>query len=87
MWQNQFPLPVLSIGQPVIPSAPLGIDIYSAAKKLKTRVLYDFANVEGFQQLSFVGNDLDFVTGAAGVFLTRPEMGLIPLEILKHQIN
>jgi hypothetical protein len=36
------------------------LDIYSAAKE--PGVLYDFADVEGFQQASIVGQDLDFVT-------------------------
>jgi hypothetical protein len=43
-----------------------GLDIYCAAKKFEIGVLCDFADVEGFQQLSFVGQDLNFVTRAAG---------------------
>jgi hypothetical protein len=38
------------------------LDIYSAAKKFEPGVLYDFADVEGFQQASIGGQDLDFVT-------------------------
>jgi hypothetical protein len=49
-----------------------GSDIYSAAKKFETGVLYDFADVEGFQQISFIGQDLDFVTRTTGVLFPRP---------------
>jgi hypothetical protein len=55
-----------------LPSVLSGLDIYSAAKKFETGVLYDFADVEGFQQHSFVGHDLNFVTRAAGVLFMRP---------------
>jgi hypothetical protein len=40
----------------VQPSVPSGLDIYSAAKKFETDFFCDFANVEGFQQHSFVGH-------------------------------
>jgi hypothetical protein len=48
------------------------LDIYSAAKKFETGFFCDFADVEGFQQSSFVGQDLDFVTRTAGVLFPRP---------------
>lgn len=54
------------------PSVLSGLDIYSAAKKFETGVLYDFADIEGFQQISVVGQDLDFVTRTAGVIFPRP---------------
>jgi hypothetical protein len=34
--------------------SPLGLDLYPAAKKFETGILYDFANIEGFQQTSRV---------------------------------
>ena len=49
-----------------------GLNIYSAAKKFETGVLYDFADIEGFQQISVVGQALDFVTQTAGVIFPRP---------------
>jgi hypothetical protein len=41
------------------------LHIHSGAKEFKTRLFNDFANVEGFQQISVIEDDLDFVTRAA----------------------
>jgi hypothetical protein len=49
-----------------------GLDIYSAAKKFETGVLYYFADVEGFQQHSFVGHNSNCATRAAGVLFMWP---------------
>jgi hypothetical protein len=42
--------------------SPSGLDLYPAAKKFEAGVLYDFANIEGFQQIYRVGQYLDSVT-------------------------
>jgi hypothetical protein len=55
----------------VQPSVPSGLDIYSAAKKFETGFFCDFANVEGFQQHSFVGHNLNLVTRTRGVLFKR----------------
>jgi hypothetical protein len=66
---------------------PSDLHIHSAAKEFKTRLFNDFANVQRFQQISVIGDDLDFVTRAAGVFLAGPQMRLIPFEVIKHKID
>jgi hypothetical protein len=63
------------------------LHIHSAAEEFKTRLFNDFANVEGFQQISVIGDDLDFVMRASGIFLAWPQMRLIPFEVIKHQID
>jgi hypothetical protein len=40
----------------------------------------DFSN-------SVVGQGMNFMTWAAGVLFPRPEMRLVPLKILEHQID
>jgi hypothetical protein len=67
--------------------SPSGLDLYPAAKKFEAGVFYEFANIEGFQQISRVRQYLDLVTRTTYVLFPWPKVCLVPLEILKHQVN